>query len=893
MPTSVPRIVDGDASFWPGMESVSDPVQLPPGAYARGMNVVNRGGIIQTRPGYRCKLTYPEGLAQGLAVFRPAVGPEEILAAVAGKIYRSAFPFDSYTQLPGIQFSPIARQVYFQQVEQNVRQNPDGSLSLIPARRIMVMQDGALTAPATYDGTTSEHTSTIPLGGPMAFIGDRLWVARDIYLFPSDIFNPLAFTDFLFFATVEALVFSSAITALTTTPSTDNPALVVFTEDNTSFVQANIRDRAIWINVENFQKVVLPTIGCISPRSPVKIYGFLWWYSRWGLVNLDSSNAARISSKLPYRDNEMLHSKGRLAEDLSNLATGFYENYLLVSAPYVELRNRHTWCLDNSPQSNLNQIAPPVWNSFWTGTRPVEWVSGTFGGKSGIYYLSEDYDCENRLWEAFTPDRQDNKCPITCYVETRGYIASNPLVNKEFRYSKAYLGEISGVLDAAIFWAGSARGKFKRILTQRFIATRGCFRPGMRITMGTKLFALKKQSREAKTQDGREILEGENQSSCDVESPNAEFIDEAFQLLIVWSGPAAVRGIRVFMDPTRNPELSGSCPEDETEENLVRFDGASAEGDFEDAYAVLESDVNVFTSRRVETITVDGFTAIGTGIGESIISQQDADKQATSMGRRIAARTLERTMLPIVSQGEIFGNDVFGCECCFTEAEIVAAAAAAAIAAVIPVTTGPAFVNLGMGAGFAILAGTTVTNTGPTAVNGDLGLSPGTSVTGFPPGTVSGTQHITDSAAAQAQLDLTVAYNDAAGRTSGVITVAGNIGGQTLLSGLYKSNSTLAISSGELTLDAQGNSNAVFIFQVASALTVTSGRQVILTGGARAANVFWQIGSSATLGTTSSFKGSILALTSITAMTGAIIEGRLLARNGAVTLDTNVVTIPT
>lgn len=193
---------------------------------------------------------------------------------------------------------------------------------------------------------------------------------------------------------------------------------------------------------------------------------------------------------------------------------------------------------------------------------------------------------------------------------------------------------------------------------------------------------------------------------------------------------------------------------------------------------------------------------------------------------------------------------------------------------------------------YGALAGSTITNTGPTIINGDLGLSPGSAVTGFPPGTVTGTQHITDPAAAQAKLDLTAAYLDAEGCTDNPIIVAGNIGGQTLVPGLYRSVSSLAISSGDLTLDAGGNVNAVWIFQIASTLTLTSGRQIILAGGAQAKNIFWQVGSSATLGTTSVFKGTIMALASVSALTGATVEGRLLARNAAVTLDSNVVTVP-
>lgn len=212
----------------------------------------------------------------------------------------------------------------------------------------------------------------------------------------------------------------------------------------------------------------------------------------------------------------------------------------------------------------------------------------------------------------------------------------------------------------------------------------------------------------------------------------------------------------------------------------------------------------------------------------------------------------------------------------------------------IPVqTTSMATVSLGGATGLAILAGSSITSTGATDITGDIGLSPGSSIGGFPPGILNGTQHINDATATQAKLDLTAAYNDAAGRTStDMVTLSGNIGGLTLTPGLYKSTSSLAISSGDLTFDAKGNADAIFIIQMATTLTTTSGRKVILSGGALASNIFWQVGSSATFGTTSVFKGTVMAMQSITLNTGATLDGRALARTGAITMAGNVIVNP-
>jgi hypothetical protein len=219
----------------------------------------------------------------------------------------------------------------------------------------------------------------------------------------------------------------------------------------------------------------------------------------------------------------------------------------------------------------------------------------------------------------------------------------------------------------------------------------------------------------------------------------------------------------------------------------------------------------------------------------------------------------------------------------------------------IAVKANPTTVDLGSAASFSVLAGSAITNTGATTIYGDAGLSPttGAAITGFPPGAVTGTIYAVDAFGpagsinnpgllTTAKSDLTDAYLDAVGRTP--VTVATELGATTLTPGVYKSADGTFEITGTLILSGGGDSNAVFIFQTASTLkTAASGSFVILTNGARASNVFWQVGSSATIDTSSNFVGNILAFTSITVNTGAKVDGRVLALNGAVTLQGNTI----
>jgi len=201
-------------------------------------------------------------------------------------------------------------------------------------------------------------------------------------------------------------------------------------------------------------------------------------------------------------------------------------------------------------------------------------------------------------------------------------------------------------------------------------------------------------------------------------------------------------------------------------------------------------------------------------------------------------------------------------------------------------------VDLASAATYAVLGSSTVTNTGPTVIDGDLGVSPGTAYTRFPPGTViNGTIHASDAASSQAMTDAAAVYNRLASETFTQDLSGQDLGSRTLTPGVYFFSTTAQLT-GILTLDAGNDPNARFDFRIGSTLGSSVGSQVVLIDGAQAANVYWQVGTSMTLLSSSLLKGTVLASSSIVMGTGATVDGRLIALNGAITLDSNDVTVP-
>lgn len=659
--------IDFDGTFFRGCKSDTDPGQLPTGYYWMGCNVLNVGGVLSCRPGYRCVVTLPDGLLQGAALFRPLVGLEQLLVVISGRVFVGDYPFTTWRMLDNVLMNADSKQVYWCMVEQSARREDETLTSAIIVqnpRRVLFIQDG-VTAPAWYDGSNSGHFRDapfeVPVGKSMAWVGDRLWVARDSYVFASDIANPVSFREQIYLGGVGAFSFAGEVTALAKTPGMDAPQLLVYTAENCSLVRASERDRATWTTISDMQREVFQ-IGTQSQRSLVNHFGTLAWFCNAGYVTLDQAVQSQTEARLPVRDNEMHFSKSRLHEDLSLVAGGAFGQYILMSVPFEDTYNKHTWVVNDASYETMQDDSGPSWSGFWMGTRPVEWIYGTIADAARVYHVSVDEDGKNRLWEAFTEERLDHGCPITWYVETRGYFGlTSQVKNKlpgsdaQFCYADVALTGIDQDIDLGIFYAGSLRGAYKQLLAKRLRVQQGSLTYTQPVTATTSIVGFKSQSRRLRTADARRQPDSSETGSCPAESKLTEDRDESFQLAIVGQGPATIRWIRAWGAPEKEDfSGDGTACEDEVMENVVRFDGAGASAESLPAAteALMQKLLQRFTSNQTATVGYEGMSAVGVGYAESVISQRAADRVAERIAQRMAEVELIHTVPPIISAGE-------------------------------------------------------------------------------------------------------------------------------------------------------------------------------------------------------------------------------------------------
>lgn len=453
-PANTNRLFDGGIQFLLGVNSNLDPAALNPSQTSWQVNTINKGGIIDTRPGYVSRFRLPDGKAQGLTIFTPTGGTTNLVMAVNGLIYVSEFPFDNYTQLAGIQFDPYVDHIVFKEAVQ-----AKSAGVLIQPRSVLIMQDGR-TRPAYWDGTTARHlnpggSSNETIQGLwMEWIGFRLWVARGRDLFASDIFDPLHFTENQYLSVGGSLnaMDGDVITALARTA--DSRSLLVFTIHNTTIVRAGITDRNSWQTTPDFIALLFPGVGASAGKSIFYHNGELWWWSVEGARRFTQVGSAILTSRNSVASIEMKRSFENMTEELQSRVCGFsFGTFLGYSIPSGDVFNRHTWVLDTSTNSQLTSESPFAWLGIWMGTRPVEWATANISGVERSFYISQDA-CGIRLWEAFQEDRLDNGGRIFCSVEFPGISFGEQTSFKRFLFTEYHLSSLSGIVDLTSDYRG-------------------------------------------------------------------------------------------------------------------------------------------------------------------------------------------------------------------------------------------------------------------------------------------------------------------------------------------------------------------------------------------------------------------------------------------------------
>ena len=339
--------------FPDGMDSGTNPALIGRTQYFQSMNTVNKGGLIQTRPGFRTVFGLPCNHTQGIRLFKPVDEPEYLVIAVDGKIYTSKAPFKEYQRLDGIQFDPRARFVVFSNTVQTSDYDEKGLLFFLDKpKNVLIMQDGFNRA-AFWDGRTARHLNPTqsfqeltvrgldetPIGLWMEWAGNRLWVSRGNQVFASDFGNPLKFTETQYLAEGRSFYMPEEVTGMV--QPTGDSELIVFGENTKTTLQANIQDRTQWLSTADFQETDF-NIGCVAGKSIIKTFGQTWWFSKFGLVNQNVAVRLNEDSRFTPLDNQMSISKFNISKKQNVICGGVYENYILMSVPSGSKLNKHT-----------------------------------------------------------------------------------------------------------------------------------------------------------------------------------------------------------------------------------------------------------------------------------------------------------------------------------------------------------------------------------------------------------------------------------------------------------------------------------------------------------------------------------------------------------------------
>lgn len=587
-----------DGQWIGGVDSLLYPTDIAQNGYAWGVNVVNRGGVLQTRPGKRRVVSFCGHLAQGVHWCRTVDDFNYCLVAIDGLVYYAPFPFKDWKQVSGVQFNIDAPRVYFCTGIQTVKYDASNFLTNLPNPvNIVCMQDGTSTpcywnAADFSSGKIDQSSITgipgnpMPIGTVMLWKDNRLWVAAKNLIYASDLLYPQSFQEETALATQSGIRAPRSIIDMQPSPV---QGILVKTDSSLHSIQSFVRERNTWQTTDKFFDDVNVEVGQIAPWATVQLHGMPWIFTARGLISYDRALTTNLTTIIQTTDGEMQRSKNLLSPDVSTICMGAWENILLVSVPASSIYNRHTWIMDAGIAEKLNSLSPMCWTGIWIGTYPVQYISPIVGGTQHCYELSysagflalnqgdspspqpeTDAPLQSNihLWENFIPNQlDDSETEIHCSVETKAYTLATDDYYR-FVFAELMIVNLKGVVPIQVYVMGLA-GNYQPLFSTTLRADIG---PWGNPTVETVLYYVTKNGttefenyrRQVRHMRTAEFIvhQSPDGAAC-TEIQRQDGIDKAFQLMIQWQGRLGLRQLKFFYDrQLQSPQ--GQCPVDES-----------------------------------------------------------------------------------------------------------------------------------------------------------------------------------------------------------------------------------------------------------------------------------------------------------------------------------------
>ena len=589
-----------DGQYVGGCDSLLYPTDLAPGTYAWGVNIVNRGGIVQTRPGKRHVVSFSGRNGQGVYWVRTIDDRNYACVAIDGQVYWSPFPFvqGTWTQMLGVNFDPSAAWIYFANTIQTLVYDDSNNIVLIEPKNMVFMQDGT-SAPCYWDlgdfssgivnssYVTGNPRKPLMTGSAMLWQDNRLWVAVDDLVFASDLLYGASFTEEQYLASQTGFRFPRKVVNMYPAPV---QGIQVYTQSSMHGLQSFIQDRTQWSSTQGFQSDINLEVGLVGPFAYALLHGMPWFMTHRGLISYDRALTTNLTTVILTVDGEMQRSKNLFAPSVSGTTLGVWENILMVSVPASSRSNRHTWIMDAGIAEKLNNTVGQCWTGIWVGSYPIQYISPIVSGTQHTFELAYSsgflalnagdspspqpetdlpLQANIHLYENFIPNQMDDvETDINCSLETKIFTLTNDDYYR-FCFAEFMLINLKGVVPIQVYVTGIA-GNWQLLFSTTLRADVG---PWGNPSLDTILYYVaegrttefedyRRQSRHMRTKDWV-VNESPTDGAACLEIGRYDGIDKGFQLMIQWQGRLGIRMIKFFYD--RQLQIPyGVCPTDES-----------------------------------------------------------------------------------------------------------------------------------------------------------------------------------------------------------------------------------------------------------------------------------------------------------------------------------------